>query len=339
MDPRRFLFAAGRYKKIRGWIEHDLHIMAYQSISLRMELSVSQISRYFSKRAFSFYSHRLSAYVIAYNDRLPLVEIIYLVFHELGHIYYGHIAPCGDVITTLEQQELAAERFAAFIFSKIGGMQMQTLTGNEHFTYDGMPIGKLLNDFWAWNSSDLLNNTLRGALAEFIVASALGIDTTVSRRDWTEYDLLSPSGRKIEVKCSAYLQSWNPERLSKIQFSIRPSRSWDAESAYSDSLKRWSELYVVGPYASKDRSETPLQLERWEFYLLPTEILNQKCGAQKTITLNSLVALSPVKVSFEGLAGAVENISLQNHPPPGTFRYLLAHNALYLLSPFFITMM
>ena len=192
---------------------------------------------------------------------------------------------------------------------------MQTLTGNEHFTYDGMPVGILLNDFWAWNSSDLLNNTLRGALAEFIVASALGIDTTVSRQDWTAYDLLSPSGRKIEVKCSAYLQSWNPERLSKIQFSIRPARSWDAENDFSVDLKRWSDLYVFCLYASKDRSETPLQLERWEFYVLPTEVLNQRCGSQKSITLNSLLSLHPAKVTYEDLQETIENISLSCTPP------------------------
>lgn len=55
---------------------------------------------------------------------------------------------------------------------------MKILTGNEHFTYEGMPAGILLNDFWAWSSSDLLNNTLRGALAEFLVASAIGVDTS-----------------------------------------------------------------------------------------------------------------------------------------------------------------
>lgn len=73
---------------------------------------------------------------------------------------------------------------------------MKTLTGNEHFTYEGMPAGILLSDFWAWNSSDLLNNTLRGALAEFLVASAIGIDTSEARQDWTPYDLLSLLGEK-----------------------------------------------------------------------------------------------------------------------------------------------
>ena len=29
-------------------------------------------------------------------------------------------------------------------------------TGDEHIMFDGMPIGHLLSDYWAWNSSDLL---------------------------------------------------------------------------------------------------------------------------------------------------------------------------------------
>lgn len=192
---------------------------------------------------------------------------------------------------------------------------MKTLTGNEHFTYEGMPAGILLSDFWAWNSSDLLNNTLRGALAEFLVASAIGIDTSEARQDWTPYDLLSPSGRKIEVKCSAYLQSWNADRLSKIQFSIRPARSWDSENDFSYDVKRWSDLYVFCLYASKDRSETPLQLEQWEFYLLPTSVLNIRCKDQKSISLSSLMSLSPTKATYEELREAVENLDLGSTPP------------------------
>ncbi|WP_195420824.1 ImmA/IrrE family metallo-endopeptidase [Faecalicatena contorta] len=283
-----------------------------------MELSSRRLQRLFSRRAFSFYSNRLDSYVIAYNDSLPLLEIIYHVFHEIGHVYYGHISPGNSFPVSLAQQETAANHFAAFIFCMIGGVKMQTLTGNEHFTYEGMPVGILLNDFWAWNSSDLLNNTLRGALAEFIVASAVGIDTTKAREDWTAYDLLTESGRKIEVKCSAYLQSWNTEKLSRVQFSIRPARSWDAENDFSDDVKRWSDLYVFCLYASKDRNESPLQLEQWEFFLLPTYVLDEQCGEQKSITLSSLLSLSPVKTTYDGLRDAVDNLSTSSTPPPRT---------------------
>jgi len=230
------------------------------------------------------------------------------VLHELGHIYYGHISPDNSDAVPLAKQEMVANHFAAFIFSKIGGVKMQTLTGNEHFTYDGMPAGILLNDFWAWNSSDLLNNTLRGALAEFIVASAIGLETSECREDWTAYDLQSKSGRKIEVKSSAYLQSWNQEKISRIQFSVRPARSWNSENNYSYEAKRWSDLYVFCLYASKNRNESPLQLERWEFYVLPTITLDKHCGNQKSITLNSLLTLGPVEATYENLLDVVENI-------------------------------
>lgn len=317
MESKRFIFSSGSYKKIRGRIEYDLHIVTYHSVSLRMELNIWQLQELFSKKAFSFFSKRLNSYVIAYNDVLPLTEAVYQVFHEIGHIYYGHISPGNSIAISLESQERVANYFAAFIFSKIGGAKiMKTLTGNEHFTYEGMPAGILLSDFWAWNSSDLLNNTLRGALAEFLVASAIGIDTSEARQDWTPYDLLSPSGRKIEVKCSAYLQSWNTDRLSKIQFSIRPARSWDSENDFSDDVKRWSDLYVFCLYASKDRSETPLQLEQWEFYLLPTSVLNIRCKDQKSISLSSLLSLSPTKATYEKLREAVENLDLGSTPPP-----------------------
>lgn len=185
---------------------------------------------------------------------------------------------------------------------------MKKLTGNEQFIFDNMSIGKILNDFWAWNSSDLLNNTLRGALAEFIVASALEIDTDVCRKDWSAYDLETPSGIKIEVKSSAYLQSWNIDKLSDIRFNIKPTRAWDAQTGFSDEVKRQSDIYVFCLYASKVREESPLNLNQWEFYVLPTCILNQRHCNQKTISLNSLLVLNPVKTDFGNLRFVVNNV-------------------------------
>lgn len=314
MEPERFYRPSESYKKIRGQIDYDLHLTPYWSMSSKLGLPLEKLKSKFSRNAFVFFSHRLHSYVIAYNDKLPITEILYHVLHEIGHIYYGHISPDNDIAVPLAKQETVASYFATFIFSKIGGMKMQTLTGNEHFTYDGMPIGILLNDFWAWNSSDLLNNTLRGALAEFIVASSIGLDTNECREDWTAFDLQTKSGRKIEVKCSSYLQSWNAERLSKIQFSIRSAYAWDAESNYSEESKRWSDLYVFCLYASKKRDGSPLQLESWEFYVLPTYVLNEKCNNQKSINLNSLLKLNPTKTTYENLNEVIENLQIIYDP-------------------------
>ena len=46
---------------------------------------------------------------------------------------------------------------------------MEQLNGNEPFTLHGSGTSIMLQDFWRWAYSDLLNNTLRGVLAEFLV--------------------------------------------------------------------------------------------------------------------------------------------------------------------------
>ena len=46
---------------------------------------------------------------------------------------------------------------------------MELLNGNENFTLDGNDTGISVSEFWSWAYSDLLNNTLRGVLAEFLV--------------------------------------------------------------------------------------------------------------------------------------------------------------------------
>ena len=54
-------------------------------------------------------------------------------------------------------------------------------TGDEPIKFRGKDTGLRLRDFWSWGFSDLLDNTLRGSYAEFIVAAALGIDLSEAR--------------------------------------------------------------------------------------------------------------------------------------------------------------
>lgn len=49
----------------------------------------------------------------------------------------------------------------------------QQLTGNEEFTLHGSSAGITIKDFWSWAYSDLLDNTQRGVMAEFLVYSSL----------------------------------------------------------------------------------------------------------------------------------------------------------------------
>ncbi|EGO62129.1 hypothetical protein [Acetonema longum] len=142
---------------------------------------------------------------------------------------------------------------------------MALLTGDEHFTFGGMPTNYLLNDFWAWQASDLLNIALRGALAEFIVAKALNLNITESRKEWEAFDLLyegiGESGGRIEVKSSAFLQFWEQKAYSRIQFSIRPALTWSSANGFNGEAKRQSDLYVFCLFNAMDNvTANPLNL-------------------------------------------------------------------------------
>jgi hypothetical protein len=146
-------------------------------------------------------------------------------------------------------------------------------TGQETFEHNGKRLELSLIDFWRWSASDLVSNATRGILAEFIVASALGITKggIGVRSEWDAFDLQTSDGIKIEVKSAAYLQSWYHKNLSTISFGIRPTTGWDGKTnEHSAELKRQADIYVfcVLHHQEKD-SLDPLNLDQWKFYILP----------------------------------------------------------------------
>ena len=118
-------------------------------------------------------------------------------------------------------------------------------------------------EFLAWAYDDLLTNTTRGVLAEYIVAKALGIRDT-KRVEWDQYDL-EIDGVKVEVKSAAYVQTWEQTRLSKIMFGIRPAKGWDARTNISaTSAQRSADVYVFCLLEGEDREHIdPLDVEQW----------------------------------------------------------------------------
>lgn len=191
---------------------------------------------------------------------------------------------------------------------------MKQLNGTEKFTLNGEDTEIAISDFWSWAYSDLLNNTSRGVLAEFLVYSSFIFtpppENSQMRVDWAPYDLTSPSGRRIEVKSAAYLQSWDQDYYSKIIFDIAPHRAWDAKTGYAPEAKRNSDLYVFCVYTALSRDKSMLSLDLWDFYVLPTSVLNEKVPTQKTIGLQSLQKLCPVKTGYSGLGRIIETIPL-----------------------------
>ena len=181
--------------------------------------------------------------------------------------------------------------------------------GTEQFQKDGQPLPTTLLDFWRWSASDLVSNATRGILAEYIVAQALGLANGV-RAEWDAYDLVTPSGLKVEVKSSAYLQSWFHKKLSAVSFGIQPTFAWSADmNELASERRRQADVYVFCLLAHKEKATVdPLDLRQWEFYVLPSAVLDERCPIQKQISLSRLLRLEPVETNFDGLASAVSSV-------------------------------
>ncbi len=192
---------------------------------------------------------------------------------------------------------------------KLEALTVERKTGAESFLKAGTVDDMTVLDFWRWAVSDLVSNTARGVLAEYIVASALGCSSGV-REEWAAYDLTTPAGITVEVKSAAYVQTWKQKKHSPISFGISPTVAWDANDGESrGELKRQADVYVFCLLATKDQEKVdPLDLDQWRFYLLPTRVLDEKCGKQKNLSLSGLRTLGPAEAEFVNLADALARV-------------------------------
>lgn len=177
-------------------------------------------------------------------------------------------------------------------------------SGKEPIT--GINKERSLLNFWQWAYSDLIGNTERGAVAEYIVALACGIDEKI-RIGWDTYDLELVNGIKIEVKSSAYLQTWKQREYSKPIFNIPQTIPWDYnENVYGTEKKRHADVYVFALLAHKDKDTlNPLDTRQWEFYVIKLRVIDGQLKAAKQVSLGRLVKLGAVKSTYDEL---LENI-------------------------------
>lgn len=189
----------------------------------------------------------------------------------------------------------------------LGRIPVRRLSGSEPFTDGEHGLGFDLLGFWQWSVSDVIANTTRGVLAEYLVARSLGIDVSGVRDGWAACDLCTPSGVNVEVKSAAYLQSWHQTETSIISFRTPKTRAWDPDTNRLDAeAKRQADAYIFAILAHRQKSTlNPLDVSQWEFYVLPTPILNERTRSQHSITLPTLTRLSGGPVAYGDLAKAV----------------------------------
>ena len=183
----------------------------------------------------------------------------------------------------------------------------ELLTGKEEIHGPGGKLPFQLIDYWRWSGSMIADNTIRGMFTEFLVAAALGLHMK-PRREWDDSDVRTESGTSIEVKSAAYYQTWKQNQPSPIQFRIAPRRSWNSETGeYREGSKRWADLYIFCVFTGRN-SRDCLDVSKWDFFVIPTGILDREVPQQKTIVFNSLKRLSPRECSFQDLKKAILEI-------------------------------
>ena len=155
------------------------------------------------------------------------------------------------------------------------------LQGGERF----VGLDAMVADFWRWAFSDLCDNTTRGILAEFLVAQAVG-DQRDLRIGWDNFDALATDGTKIEVKCSAFLQSWSQKQHSKLVFGRLSAREFDAaRNEYSPDARVRADVYVfvVQTQRIADAYDV-LDISQWEFWVVTADLIRERAG--KTVGIN-----------------------------------------------------
>jgi len=162
-------------------------------------------------------------------------------------------------------------------------------------------------DFWKWAYSDFMSNALRGVLSEYIIATALNI-TDKPRIEWDAYDLKTTDGIKIEVKSSAYIQSWPQKKHSVIRFDIGQKKAWYSETNTSlKEAERSADIYVFCIFSSTEKNlANPLDTSQWFFLVCSSDFLNRNFSYQKSVGLATLEQKGLERITYNQLVEAIE---------------------------------
>ena len=183
------------------------------------------------------------------------------------------------------------------------------MTGKEKFLSNGKELDFDLADLWRFHYSNIYS--LHGEIAEFVVARALGIKEAQNTAYWTLWDT-SYRNVRIEVKATAYFHLWNANgKVSKQRmFSIAAANgSYDPKLSGNTEFCRQNDIYVFCLNNGETKeSSYPLDMDNWEFYVVPTKFLNEHCGDNKTISLGRIRSFSFAPLAYGQLKAAIDKI-------------------------------
>lgn len=222
---------------------------------------------------------------------------------------------CGELLATDPIGDTALQSAGEDIPHSMKRQNQGMKSGGESFHTASKPSGFALLDYWRWAESDLLNNTRRAIVAEYLIARAVGA-ADKPRVEWAAVDVVTPNGVLIEVKSSAYIQSWKQHAPSAVSFDIAPrGSSWDPatnKTVTHDPPRRLAEVYVFCVLGDESgATPDPLDLADWRFYVVATSLLDRERPTGKTIGIGPLAAMvrratGSGAVRYDGLQEAIQ---------------------------------
>lgn len=212
----------------------------------------------------------------------------------------------GGVLDNQRRLELAVEKRRQEM------TEYHSYDADEMFILNETPVFSVM-DFWRYEFSALVS--MQASIAEFLVSRALGITKAENVLKWTGYDV-SYKGKRIEVKATSYIHSWNEEHQSNVRtFSIAPSNNqyWAVrDEREKKKQSRQSEVYVFCLNTQRSFEHfNPLLVDSWEFYVIPTYKINERCERiqipnQKKIRLSVVQKMAGSPVGWADLKDKIE---------------------------------
>jgi len=167
----------------------------------------------------------------------------------------------------------------------------------------------LYDEFIKWAFSDLLDNSFRGLIAEFLIHRAVG-GLGISRVNWDACDVEMNDGTKIEVKTSGYLQSWPQKKPSTLVFDISKKDPWIAcKNRYLGKKCRFADIWVFAVHTATDLdAANPFDPSQWLFLVTTSKWLDDEFKNQKTVRYAVLCGKGLQSVEYPEISKTIQSV-------------------------------
>ena len=126
--------------------------------------------------------------------------------------------------------------------------------------------------------------------------------------------MITPNGKKIEVKCCSYIQDWDQNNLSKILWNGLKAKTLYWSSAVSTLPRNpkdyKSDIYVLSLLKHQDPATLNiLDMDQWCFWALAKDKIKEITKNGNSVSLTKLQKFNIKPIDFTGIKKAISEIS------------------------------